>query len=296
MPSAQLKTVIEMMRARPPIPGGTAVEEMRAGMEEMTKNSPIPEGTRCEPVSADGVACEWIAAPNSHDDRTLLYLHGGGYVIGSISTHRGHVARLSQASGARALSVDYRLAPEHPFPAGLEDAQKAYRWLLEQGCDPAHTAIAGDSAGGGLSVATLVSLRDAGVPLPVAGVLLSPWVDLEGIGDSVKTRADADPMVEISGLLKMARLYLHGANPRTPLASPLYADLQGLPPLLIQVGTAEILHDDSTRLAQLAESAGVEVELEAWEDMIHVWQALAPLVPEATEAIQRIGDWLGKRL
>ena len=296
MPSAQLKTVIEMMRARPPIPGGTAVEEMRAGMEEMTKNSPIPEGTRCEPVSADGVACEWIAAPNSHDDRTLLYLHGGGYVIGSISTHRGHVARLSQASGARALSVDYRLAPEHPFPAGLEDAQKAYRWLLEQGCDPAHTAIAGDSAGGGLSVATLVSLRDAGVPLPVAGVLLSPWVDLEGIGDSVKTRADADPMVEISGLLKMARLYLHGANPRTPLASPLYADLQGLPPLLIQVGTAEILLDDSTRLAKLAESAGVEVELEAWEDMIHVWQALAPLVPEATEAIQRIGDWLGKRL
>lgn len=296
MPSDQLKTVIEMMRARPPIPGGTAVEEMRAGMEEMTKNSPIPEGTRCEPVSADGVACEWIAAPNSHDDRTLLYLHGGGYVIGSISTHRGHVARLSQASGARALSVDYRLAPEHPFPAGLEDAQKAYRWLLEQGCDPAHTAIAGDSAGGGLSVATLVSLRDAGVPLPVAGVLLSPWVDLEGIGDSVKTRADADPMVEISGLLKMARLYLHGANPRTPLASPLYADLQGLPPLLIQVGTAEILLDDSTRLAKLAESAGVEVELEAWEDMIHVWQALAPLVPEATEAIQRIGDWLGKRL
>ena len=296
MPSAQLKTVIEMMRARPPIPGGTAVEEMRAGMEAMTKNSPIPEGTRCEPVSADGVACEWIAAPNSHDDRTLLYLHGGGYVIGSISTHRGHVARLSQASGARALSVDYRLAPEHPFPAGLEDAQKAYRWLLEQGCDPAHTAIAGDSAGGGLSVATLVSLRDAGVPLPVAGVLLSPWVDLEGIGDSVKTRADADPMVEISGLLKMARLYLHGANPRTPLAAPLYADLQGLPPLLIQVGTAEILLDDSTRLAKLAESAGVEVELEAWEDMIHVWQALAPLVPEATEAIQRIGDWLGKRL
>ena len=296
MPSAELQKVIEIMRVRPPIPGGTSIEQMRADMEAMTKNSPIPEGVRCEPVTADGVRCEWILAPNAHEDRTLLYLHGGGYVIGSLDTHRGHVARLSQASGARALAVDYRLAPEHPFPAALEDAQTAYRWLLEQGCDPARTAIAGDSAGGGLSVATLVALRDAGLPLPAAGVLLSPWVDLEGIGESAKARADEDPVVERSGLLDMARHYLAGAGPRTPLAAPLYADLSGLPPLLIQVGTAEILLDDSTRLASLAQAAGVAVELEAWEDMIHVWQALAPLVPEATEAVRRIGDWLGKRL
>ena len=256
--------VIEIMRARTPIPGGTSVEQMRADMEAITKNSPIPEGTRCEPVNAFGVRCEWILAPNAHEDRTLLYLHGGGYVIGSLDTHRGHVARLSQASGARALAVAYRLAP--------------------------------DSAGGGLSVATLVALRDAGLPLPAAGVLLSPWVDLEGIGESAKTRADEDPMVLRSGLLDMARHYLASATPRTPLAAPLYADLSGLPPLLIQVGTAEILLDDSTRLATLAQAAGVAVELEAWEDMIHVWQALAPMVPEATEAVQRIGDWLGKRL
>lgn len=296
MPSPELQKVIEIMRARPRIPGGTNVEQMRAGMEEMTKNSRIPEGTRCEPVSAAGVRCEWIAAPNAHEDRTLLYLHGGWYVIGSIDTHRGHVARLSQASGARALSVDYRLAPEHPFPAGLEDAQAVYRWLLEQGCDPARTAIAGDSAGGGLSVATLVALRDAAVPLPAAGVLLSPWLDLEGTGESATTRAAEDPMIELSSLRDMAKRYLAGADPRTPLASPLYADLSGLPPLLIQVGTAEILLDDATRLAERAQAAGVEVELEAWEDMIHVWQALAPLVPEASEAVQRIGDWLGKRL
>ena len=141
-------------------------------------------------------------------------------------------------------------------------------------------------------MATLVALRDAGLPLPAAGVLLSPWVDLEGIGESAKARADEDPVVERSGLLDMARHYLAGAGPRTPLAAPLYADLSGLPPLLIQVGTAEILLDDSTRLASLAQAAGVAVELEAWEDMIHVWQALAPLVPEATEAVRRIGDWL----
>ncbi|MBW2280052.1 MAG: alpha/beta hydrolase [Deltaproteobacteria bacterium] len=296
MPSAELKQVIEIMRARPVIAGGVTVAAMRRGIVEMTENSPIPEGTRCDPVDAGGVPCEWISAPNASADKTLLYLHGGGYVIGSIGTHRGHVARLSQASGARALAVDYRLAPEHPFPAGLEDAQAAYRWLLDQGVRASSLAIAGDSAGGGLSVATLVALRDSGVELPAAGVLLSPWVDLEGVGESSTGKADDDPMIKLDGLLEMAAMYLDGEHARTPLAAPLYADLSGLPPLLIQVGTAEILLDDSTRLAQNAEAAGVEVELEAWEDMIHVWQALAPVVPEATQAVERIGDWLRKRL
>ncbi len=209
---------------------------------------------------------EWIAAPNAGAERPrIYYLHGGGYVIGSINTHRALIARLSAASGARAFAINYRLAPEHPFPAAVEDAVSAYRWLLEQGVDPATIVIAGDSAGGGLTVATLVALRDAGVPLPAAAVCLSPWTDMEGIGESAKTRKAADPMIDPEGGLAQAQLYLGGADPRTPLAAPLYADLRGLPPMLIHVGDAEVLLDDSTRLAERAKAAGVDVTLEVWD-------------------------------
>jgi acetyl esterase/lipase len=219
----------------------------------------------------------------------MLYLHGGGYVVGSIATHRGLAGRLSQAAAARVLLVDYRLAPEHPFPAAVDDAASAYRWLLAQGIESARLVIAGDSAGGGLTIATLVALRDAGVPLPAAAVCLSPWVDLEGSGDSVTTKAAADPLVQKDMLLQLGAWYLAGADPRTPLAAPLYADLRRLPPLLIQVGTAEILLDDATRLAEKATAAGVKVTLESWEDMIHVWQLFAPMLPEGQQAIERIG-------
>jgi acetyl esterase/lipase len=215
-----------------------------------------------------------------------------GYVIGSINTHRDLASRLSLAAAARVLLIDYRLAPEHPFPAAVDDATAAYRWLLSSGADPSHMVIAGDSAGGGLTVATLVALRDAGTPLPAAGVCLSPWVDLECSGESMTTKAAADPMVRRDGLMKMAEWYLAGQPPRTPLAAPLYADLSGLPPLLIQVGTAEVLLDDSTRLAERARKAGVTVTLEPWEDMIHVWQAFAALLPEGRQAIDRIGEFI----
>jgi acetyl esterase/lipase len=190
------------------------------------------------------------------------------------------------------LLIDYRLAPEHPHPAAVEDSTRAYRWLLETGSNPKRMAIAGDSAGGGLTVATLVALRDAGVPLPAAAVCLSPWVDLEGIGESMTTKAAVDPMVQREPLLRMASMYLAGQDPRTPLAAPLYADLRGLPPLLIQVGTAETLLDDSVRLAERARAAGVQVTLEPWEDMIHVWQAFAAMLPEGQQAIERIGEFL----
>jgi acetyl esterase/lipase len=219
----------------------------------------------------------------------MLYLHGGGYVVGSIATHRGLAGRLSQAAAARVLLVDYRLAPEHPFPAAVDDAAGAYRWLLAQGIEPARLVIAGDSAGGGLTIATLVALRDAGVPLPAAAVCLSPWVDLEGRGDSVTTKAAADPLVHKDMLVQLAAWYLAGADPRTQLAAPLYADLRHLPPLLIQVGTAEILLDDAIRLAEKATAAGVKVTLEPWEDMIHVWQLFAPMLPEGQKAIEGIG-------
>ena len=193
------------------------------------------------------------------------------------------------------LLIDYRLAPEHPHPAAVDDATAAYRWLIANGASPARLVVAGDSAGGGLTVATLVALRDAQAPPPAAGVCLSPWVDLEGLGESMTTKAAVDPMVQREPLLKMAALYLGGHGARTPLAAPLYADLSGLPPLLIQVGTAETLLDDATRLAERARKAGVEVQLEAWDDMIHVFQAFAALLPEGQQAIQRIGAFVRHR-
>ncbi|HEX4210552.1 MAG TPA: alpha/beta hydrolase, partial [Candidatus Binataceae bacterium] len=194
--------------------------------------------------------------------------------------------------GFRVLGIDYRLAPEHPFPAAVEDAVAAYRWLLAQGLQPSRIAVAGDSAGGGLTIATLVAIRDAKLAVPAAGVCLSPWVDMEGIGESMTSKASVDPVVQKQGLLGMAQAYLGGKDPRTPLAAPLYADLKGLPPLLIQVGEAETLLDDSKRLADRAKAAGVKVTLEPWKEMIHVWHLFAPFLPEGQEAIDGIGKYL----
>ena len=295
MASEQLQTIIQVLRSQP-VQEGLTFEEMRAGFEQMTSFFPVPADVRCEQVDAGGVSAEWIMTPQATAERVIFYLHGGGYAIGSVKTHRELISRISRAAGARALAIDYRLAPEHPFPAAVEDATTAYRWLLENGVEPTRIVIAGDSAGGGLTVATLVVLRDAGDPLPAAGVCLSPWVDLEGIGESMTARAEVDPMVQRDGLLAMAKAYLGDANPRLPLAAPLYADLTGLPPLLIQVGTAETLLDDSTRLAERARSAGVDVVLEPWEDMIHVWHLFASMLPEGQQAVDRIGEFIRERV
>jgi acetyl esterase/lipase len=276
--------------------GTLDVESLRKGMEAMTATAELPEGTRVEPVDAAGVPAEWIAGDGADESRVLLYLHGGGYVIGSIATHRALAARIAAAAGIRALILDYRLGPEHPFPAAVEDATAAYGFLLEQGIAPEQIAIGGDSAGGGLTVATLVALRDAGRGLPGAAIALSPWTDLACSGESMTTRAEADPMVQRQGLLAMADLYLAGADPRTPTASPLYADLSGLPPLYVQVGTAETLLDDATRIAERLRAAGSPVEIEAYEDLVHVFQAFAPQVPESLEAIESLGVFLDRSL
>jgi epsilon-lactone hydrolase len=270
---------------------GNDIKAMRAVMEGMSA-FPSAGDTKCTPVNAGGVPAEWISATGAADDRVILYVHGGGYVMGSIATHRETIARLSKASKARALALDYRLAPEHPFPAAVDDAVAAYRWLLAQNIKPSRIVIAGDSAGGGLALATLVALRDAKVPLPAAGVGISPWVDMEGTGASMTTRAKADPVVQKQGLLGMAQLYLGGKDPKSPLAAPLHANLEGLPPLLIQVGDAETLLDDSTRMTEKAKQAGVKVDLEIWPEMPHVWHLFAPFLPEGQQAIEKIGQYV----
>jgi monoterpene epsilon-lactone hydrolase len=293
MSQQQLDTLIQTLKSQP-ILESPSVQQQRAGFEQLAGMFPVDADIKREPVTANGVKSEWISAPDADAGRAILYLHGGGYVIGSINTHRSLAARLSRAAKARVLVIDYRLAPEHPFPAAVDDSVAAYRWMLAQGLKPSRIAVAGDSAGGGLTAATLVAIRDAKLPLPAAGALLSPWVDMEGIGESMTKNDSIDPMVHKEGLLGMAKAYLGGQNPRSPLAAPLYADLAGLPPLLIQVGTAETLLDDASRLAERAKKAGVNVTYEPWQNMIHVWHVFAPMLDEGQQAIEKIGAFVRK--
>jgi epsilon-lactone hydrolase len=271
---------------------GITVPEMRKSWDRLFTDVPDLAPVKKTVVKANGVPAEWLDAPGARTDRAVLYLHGGGYVLGGIDSHRDLMARISAAGKTRVLGIDYRLAPEAPFPAAVEDAVSAYRFILAQGIQPDRVAIAGDSAGGGLTAATLVALRDQKVPLPSCAVLLSPWVDLEGTGESLNGGVVDDPMVEKGLVAIMGPTYLNGKDARTPLASPLYAKLSGLPPLLIQVGRREVLLDDSTRFAQAALRADVKVELEVWPGMLHVWQLFASELGEGREAIERIGGFL----
>jgi phosphinothricin tripeptide acetyl hydrolase len=245
-----------------------------------------------QPATLNGVSGEWVFPETGDGGRTLLYLHGGGYALGSPLSHRDMVGGIADAAHARVFLADYRLAPEHPFPAAVDDAVAAYEGLLEAGVDPAKLCIAGDSAGGGLTVATLVALRDRKLPLPAAGICISPWADLTCSSGSMTSMAEADPMLRPDALRWMGGLYLNGQDPKSPLASPVYADLKGLPPLLIQVGTEEALYDDAITLSRVARDAGVDATLEVWEGMMHVWHLMAKLVPEGRQAIQVIGAFV----
>jgi epsilon-lactone hydrolase len=252
----------------------------------------LPADITVEPVSAGGVRAEWTSAPRSAVDAALLFLHGGGYVFGSLDSHRHLVAEAGRAAGCWALALDYRLAPEHPFPAPVEDTVAAYRYLLGRGIKPGRIAIAGDSAGGGLVVAAMVALRDAGLPQPGCGWCISPWVDMEANGESMASRAAADPMVQRDGIRDIAKTYLNGADPRSPLAAPIYADLAGLAPLLIQVGAAETLLDDALRLAKVAGAADVRVDLQIWPEMVHVWHLFHPELDVGRRAIREGGAFV----
>lgn len=275
---------------------GLSIAQIRAQMDEfLTRQPPLPPDARIVQVSEAAVRGEWVQARNVEPRRTLLYFHGGAYIMGSPATHRHLTYRLARQSAARVFALDYRLAPEHPFPAAVDDAVACYRWLLDRGVAPESLVLGGDSAGGGLTLAALVALRDAGLPLPAAAICLSPWTDLAATGQSIRTNADADPMFNVTALGGLAAHYLGNTAPTHPLVSPLYADLRGLPPLLIQVGSTEILLDDSRRIAERARAAGVSAEIEIWSHMPHVWHLFAPRLPEGRRAIAKLGRFIAAR-
>lgn len=294
MASPELKRVIDMMRAADPTASGDL-----ATIRKVTSRAPAypkPDDITWETVDAGGVPAEWVIPADCEPGRAIVYFHGGGYATGTIEAHRGLCSHLARATRARVLNVDYRLAPEHRFPAAVDDAVAAYRFTVSAGFAPASTALGGDSAGGGLVLGTLVALRDGGDPLPGTAFCVSPWTDLTMSGASLETKRDEDPLVRFSILELMADAYLGDGDRRSPTASPLFADLAGLPPLLVQVGGAEILLDDATRFAERARAAGVDVTLEVWDDMIHVWPVFADMLPEGREAIARIGAYVDQRL
>jgi monoterpene epsilon-lactone hydrolase len=272
---------------------GRPFREQRASIDSNSARFfRFPPGIRVEALLAGGVPSD-LVTPAGHDaGRMIMYLHGGGYTTGSPVSHRDLIGRIAQACRAQVLALNYRLAPEHPFPAALEDAQSAYFWLIEQGHDPRRIALAGDSAGGGLLLALLVTLRDSGQPRPAAAVCISPWTDLAFTGASVASQAAEDPMLSVAMLQPMAEAYLAGQDARLPLASPLYADLHNLPPLMIQVGEHEILRDDAVRLAERARAQGVDIRLTEADGLWHVWHVCAPFLLEARDAIAALGRFV----
>jgi epsilon-lactone hydrolase len=273
----------------------TGIETMRRDWEAL--HAPDASAPQAIPVSANGVRAAWIAPAGVRTDRAILFLHGGGFQMGSIETHRALSAAIAASAGCRVLAVDYRLAPEHRFPAPVEDALAAYAWLLSTGLAPQQIALAGDSAGGGLAVSLLLALKARGHALPAAAALMSPWTDMEASGESFETRAAADPFHQRAMIKALAKAYLGAdGNPRDPLASPVHGDLAVLPPLLIQVGDRETVLDDARLLADRARAAGVNVRLEIWSGMFHVFQLYARELAEAREAIAKIGEHLRRHL
>jgi len=294
MSAYELESLIQMLRSGGPDLAAPP-PQARENFEAMLAPIPIPADVAFESTTLGGVPARWSTTPEANSDRVLLYLHGGAYVVGSSLGYRALSSGLARSARARGLALDYRLAPEHPFPAAVDDAVAVYRALLAQGTPPGSIAIAGDSAGGGLTVAMLIAARDAGLPMPAAALAISPWADLACAGESMSTKATQDPALNRDGLLAMAALYLNGADPESTLASPLYGNLAKLPPLLIQVGSAEVLLDDAVRLAARAAEADVEVHLEVWPKMPHVWHAFAFQLSEGRDAIAAAGAFLAAR-
>ena len=270
-----------------------AIEDIRAGWERFAGTLVPASDIVFELASANGVEVEWTTAPAADPGRVILYFHGGGYTVGTVASYRNFLGRLSRGTQSRGLSVGYRLAPENPFPAALDDALASYDWLIGQGISPKRIIFAGDSAGGGLACALSIANRDRGGPAPAAVIAISPSTDLAKTGASIHERAHLDPLVNYESSMAHALRYVGSKEHlKNPLASPLYSELHGLPQLLVMIGTHDALYDDSTRYAAKAEAAGVKVTLDIWEEMIHIWPFFAELIPEGREAIEKIGAWV----
>jgi acetyl esterase/lipase len=275
------------------LPQDLDVPKLRARIEKMAQRP--PKGVR---ISQARVGClgEWVEVPGvAADAPVMLYLHGGGYVVCSPRTHRPVTAFFARA-GFRVFCPDYQMAPEHPFPAAVDDALSAYEGLLSRGIKPGEIVVAGDSAGGGLTLALLIALRDRKRPLPAAAALLSPWTDLAITGETIRTNARRDAYISGPAAGKTAALYFGSADPRNPLVSPLYADLHGMPPIIIHVGQREVLRDDSTRLAERIRATGCEVVLSVWPVVPHVWQIFHRIVPEGRQSLGQMAEFLHKRV
>ncbi len=292
----QRDRIIVMWKDSVPLAEEATPLDWRREFEALCAKFPLPDDIEVEEVDAGGVPALWVSAPGVSSDRTLIHFHSGGYVMGSARGYREFAYRLSQAADARVLVPDYRLAPEYGYPVPLEDGLAAYRWLAQQE-DPSRIVSVGDSAGGGMNLAVLVSLRDAGDALPAASVCISPLTDLAAEGESYSNFPDRDPVISAELAVGMGVVYMgEGRIPAdTPLASPLYADLHGLPPLFVVVGDAEALYSDSTRLVEKVEAAGGEVELLVGEDLLHIYPLFASILPEGREAIEQIGRFVQQR-
>lgn len=308
MPSQKSKVVIfflqhshvlrGQLRRRNKIDWNTSIEKFRQEAEQGAKRfGKLPAGIERVPVTVGGgINAEWILPTGAPKDRVILYFHGGGYVSGGCSTHWIHVAKFVKGSGTAALLFDYRIAPEHRFPAALEDALAAYRWLLDQGVSPSHIVFAGDSAGGGLCLATMLALRDQGIALPAGAVALSPWTDLRCTGESLKTKAKVDPVTPADAWTVFSRYYVGDQDAGNPWISPLYGDLRGLPPILVVAGDHDMLFDDSVRFAQKAKAAGVDSTFKVGEGMFHCYPVCGDLFPEAREAMSEICAFIQARV
>ncbi|MFJ9246611.1 alpha/beta hydrolase [Streptomyces sp. NPDC101776] len=294
MSRQQRQALLEMLRHGPLDLGGDVVEQ-RALFHDMMTSIPLPPDVSTTEGELGGVPVVIVETPATDPATVLLYLHGGAYVIGSAADAAGLAGEVSRRTGARAVCVDYRLAPEHPFPAAVDDALAVYRALLDDGVPSSAIAFVGESAGGGLVAATLVAAKDAGLPQPASAAVFSPWADLSVSGDSAKSKADVDASLTPEGLRARARDYLGDTDPTDPHASPVFAELTGLAPLFIQVGSYEILLDDAVRLAARAAEHDVHVELQVWPQVPHVFQAFAAMLDEGAAALDAAGAFIRAR-
>jgi epsilon-lactone hydrolase len=281
--------LLQLQLTKTTIDWNTSIPDLRQQVEKSAGMfGKLPARIEASPFSINGLSAEWIMPAAATKDKLILYFHGGGYVVGSCPAHRSIVAKFVKGSGVGALLFGYRLAPENPFPAALEDSLAAYRWLLAKGVSPSHIVFVGDSAGGGLCLATLIALRDQGIPLPAAAVALSPWTDLKCTGESYRTKIKVDPATWEGSWTVFSKYYVQDNDPCSPWISPLYGDLHGLPPILIHVGEDEVLLDDSIRFAAKAKDAGVDITLKVGEGMFHCFPVCTPLFPEARQAMDEI--------